>query len=138
LESVVSCSQAFPNRIPRRDFDHQHSTSTHPIVGSSGSIPLHFAAANGHADVVCTLLFHGAHADCADKHGVTLEIARENGKESTADLFKEWLENIDKDSEEPGAEAGNASESESGLVTDKRTSCIGRTFGFPWSEKDCT
>jgi len=45
---------------------HRHT----PIVGSSGSTPLHFAAANGHISVVRTLLLHGAHADRVEKHRV--------------------------------------------------------------------
>ncbi|EIM79926.1 ankyrin, partial [Stereum hirsutum FP-91666 SS1] len=58
---------------------HPHSHS-HPIVGSSGSTPLHFAAANGHTNVVLLLLLHGARADRADKHGVTAEmVARQGG-----------------------------------------------------------
>src|ERR1700683_994189 len=70
-------------RLSRRYSYGDRDTSA-PIVGSSGSIPLHFAAANSHENVVRTLLLHGAHADHADKHGVTPEIlARENGKEGT-------------------------------------------------------
>jgi len=81
-----------------------------PIVGSSGSTPLHFAAANSHTNVVRTLLLHGAHADRADKYSVTQEmLARENGKDSKGDLLKEWLENKDRDLRERGAESGNAS-----------------------------
>jgi len=65
-------------RLPRCYSDKHRDTSA-PIVGSSGSTPLHFAAANGHTNVVRTLLSYGAHADRADKHGVTPEmLAREN------------------------------------------------------------
>jgi hypothetical protein len=49
-------------------------------------------------------------------------LARENGKETTADLLKEWLESRDRDLRERGAEAGNSSGSGS---ADKRISCIG-------------
>ncbi|KIM77590.1 hypothetical protein PILCRDRAFT_76518, partial [Piloderma croceum F 1598] len=59
-----------------------------PIVGSSGSIPLHFAAANKHTDVVPTLLLHGAHAPEM--------LARENGKGSTVEVLRVWLENKDR------------------------------------------
>jgi hypothetical protein len=47
-------------------------------------------------------------------------LAREYGKESTADLLKGWLDNRDRDLRERGAE--NASGSGS---ADERTSCIG-------------
>jgi hypothetical protein len=50
-------------------------------------------------------------------------LARENGKESTADVLKGWLDTRDRDLRERGAE--NASGSGSGVVVDKRTSCIG-------------
>lgn len=44
------------------------------------------------------LLLHGAHADRADKHGVTPEnLARQNGWIECADLLKNWIINKDKD-----------------------------------------
>ena len=52
-----------PCRLPRRYSDCHRDIST-PVVGSSGSTPpSHFAAANGHTNVIRTLLLHGAHAD---------------------------------------------------------------------------
>jgi hypothetical protein len=43
------------------------------------------------------LLLHGAHADRADKHGVTPQkLATANGKSSTA-VLRAWLENKDSD-----------------------------------------
>ena len=81
----------------------RHRDASAPIVGSSGSTALHFAAANGHSNVVRTLLLHGAHADRADKYGVTPEmLARENGKEGMAEVLKEWLANKDRDLREAG------------------------------------
>jgi hypothetical protein len=60
-------------------------------VGTSGSTPLHFAAANGHTTVVSTLLQHGAQPDQPDKHGVTPEmLARENGWLECAALLNDW------------------------------------------------
>ncbi|KAG1716102.1 hypothetical protein ID866_1074 [Astraeus odoratus] len=74
-------------RLPRRYSDRSRDV-TAPIVGTSGSTPLHFAAANGHLTVVRTLLAHGAIPDRADKHGITPErIARENGWIECADLL---------------------------------------------------
>ncbi|KAI6129436.1 hypothetical protein EDD16DRAFT_1545570 [Pisolithus croceorrhizus] len=76
-------------RLPRRYSDRNRDTSA-PIVGTSGSTPLHFASANGHLMVVRTLLAHGAIPDRADKHGVTAEhIARENGWIECAELLAE-------------------------------------------------
>lgn len=40
-------------------------------VGTGGSTALHFAAANGHVDVLALLLSRGADLHKADKHGVT-------------------------------------------------------------------
>ncbi|KAG9316414.1 ankyrin repeat-containing domain protein [Chiua virens] len=76
-------------RLPRRYSDRNRDT-TAPIVGTSGSTPLHFAAANGHLAVVRTLLSCGAVPDRADKHGITPElIARQNGWIECADTLAE-------------------------------------------------
>ena len=89
--------QFFFARLPRR-YSDRHRDASAPIVGSSGSTPLHFAAANGHTSVIRTLLLHGAHADRADKHSITPEmLARDNGHLETAEVLKEWLANKDKD-----------------------------------------
>ena len=91
---TLSCSI----RLPRRYSNDKHRDTSAPIVGTSGSTPLHFAAANGHSVVVSTLLLHGAHAHRSDKHGVTPEmLARQNGWLECADLLRAWLLNKDKD-----------------------------------------
>lgn len=78
-------------RLPRRYSDRNRDTSA-PIVGTSGSTPLHFASANGHLTVVRTLLTHGAIPDRADKHGVTAEhIARQNGWIECAELLAQCV-----------------------------------------------
>jgi hypothetical protein len=85
------------HRLPRR-YSDRHRDSSAPIIGSPGSTSLHFAAVNGNTDVVRTLLLQGAHADRADKHGITPEMpARDDGQEKTVELLKEWLANKDKD-----------------------------------------
>ena len=67
-------------------------------MGTSGSTPLHFAAANGNSDVVTLLLLHGAHADRADKHGITPEmLAQQNGWMECAKVLKDWILNKDQD-----------------------------------------
>lgn len=76
-----------PRRLPRRYSERSRDTAA-PIVGTSGSTPLHFAAANGHLSVVRTLLERGAVPDRPDKHGITPElIARQNGWVECADLL---------------------------------------------------
>lgn len=56
-----------------------------------GSTPLHFAAANGHLNIVKILLRNGAVPDRPDKHGVTPEmLAREHGWLECAELLREW------------------------------------------------
>ena len=67
-------------------------------MGTSGSTPLHFAAANGNTDVVTLLLLHGAHADRADKHGITPEmLAQENGWVECVKVLNDWILNKDQD-----------------------------------------
>ncbi|KAH8107835.1 hypothetical protein BXZ70DRAFT_912873 [Cristinia sonorae] len=85
-------------RLPRRYSNDKNRDASTPIVGTSGSTPLHFACANGHTSVVLTLLLHGAHPDRPDKHGVTPEmLARNNGWSDCADVLKQWSHNKDKD-----------------------------------------
>ncbi|KAG2118488.1 hypothetical protein DEU56DRAFT_904970 [Suillus clintonianus] len=76
------------SRLPRRYSDRSRDCAAAPIVGPSGATPLHFAAANGHASVVRTLLIHGAHPNRPDKHGITPEVvARQNGWIECADIL---------------------------------------------------
>ena len=83
--------------MPRRYSDRTRSPSA-PIIGTTGSTPLHFAAANGHTQVVLTLLRHGARPDRADKRGVTPEVlARHNGWLACADAIRDWVANKDRD-----------------------------------------
>ncbi|KAJ7039189.1 hypothetical protein C8F04DRAFT_950509 [Mycena alexandri] len=85
-------------RLPRRYSNDKNRDTSAPIVGTSGSTPLHFAAANGNTNIVTALLLRGAHANRADKHGVTPEmLARQNGWEECADVLKTWILNKDRD-----------------------------------------
>ncbi|KAF7362135.1 hypothetical protein MVEN_00559500 [Mycena venus] len=85
-------------RLPRRYSNDKNRDTSAPIVGTSGSTPLHFAAANGHTAVVQTLLLRGAHPNRADKHGITPEmLARQNGWDECADVLKTWILNKDRD-----------------------------------------
>lgn len=47
-------------------------------IGTGGSTALHFAAANGHVDVLTLLLHCGADIEKTDKHGVTPLMLAEN------------------------------------------------------------
>ncbi|KAF8608526.1 ankyrin, partial [Ceratobasidium sp. AG-I] len=47
-------------------------------IGTGGSTALHFAAANGHVDVLTLLLRCGADIEKTDKHGVTPLMLAEN------------------------------------------------------------
>jgi len=86
------------SRLPLRYTSDKNRDASAPIVGTSGSTPLHFACANGHVNIVVILLQHGAHPDRADKHGVTPEsLARENGHENCAETIRQWIEQKDQD-----------------------------------------
>ncbi|OCH86374.1 hypothetical protein OBBRIDRAFT_761438 [Obba rivulosa] len=94
-------------RLPRRYSSDRNRDNSAPIVGTSGSTPLHFACANGHTNVVLTLLLHGAHPGRPDKHGITPEvIARQNGWIACADVVRQWSHNKDKDLREREARSG--------------------------------
>jgi len=106
-------------RLPRRYSNDKNRDASAPIVGTSGSTPLHFAAANGNTEAVTLLLLHGAHADRSDKHGVTSEmLARRHGWLECAEVLKQWLVNKDRDlRERPGA--GVADESIAGTTRER-------------------
>ena len=74
--------QYFPYRLSRCDSNH-HWDTPFPMAGSQ------IAAANGHTNVIHTLLLYVAHADHMDKHGVTSEmLVRDNGKGSMVDMLR--------------------------------------------------
>ena len=69
-----------------------------PIICSSGSTLLHFAATNSCTNVVRTLLLHVAHTGWPNNHRVTPEMpACETGKERMAKVLQEWLANKNLD-----------------------------------------
>lgn len=87
-----------PFRLPLRYTTDKNRDTSAPIVGNSGSTPLHFACANGHTHIVLTLLQHGAHPDRADKHGITPEaLARETGHNPCAEVIRQWSAEKDQD-----------------------------------------
>lgn len=96
--SFMSWTPSFFPRLPRRYSNDKGRDNSTPIIGATGSTPLHFACANGHALIVMILLLHGAHSDRPDKHGITPEmLARQNGWVACAATIKEW--NFHKDAD---------------------------------------
>ena len=92
-------------RLPRRYSDGKRgnapsvgtvgeSSSSNRQLGkltSTGSTPLHFAAANGHAPVVQILLTCGATPDKPDKNGLTPEaLAEINGHTDVIHVLRVW------------------------------------------------
>ncbi|SOV05344.1 uncharacterized protein UDID_07745 [Ustilago sp. UG-2017a] len=60
--------------------------------GAEGSTPLHFAAANGHLDIVRILLEAGARPAAADKEALLPEaLALGNGHTECANLIRSWI-----------------------------------------------
>ncbi|KAJ9475416.1 Ankyrin repeat protein [Pseudozyma hubeiensis] len=60
--------------------------------GAEGSTPLHFAAANGHLEIVRILLEAGARPAAADKEGLTPEaLALGAGHIECANLVRSWI-----------------------------------------------
>lgn len=111
------------SRLPRKYSNDKNRDASAPIVGTSGSTPLHFAAANGNAEVIHLLLLHGAHPSRPDKHGVTPEsLAMQNGWVECAQILREWTVNKDRDLREREGHVGtsNPSYPESSSVTPRR------------------
>ncbi|KAF9268745.1 hypothetical protein L218DRAFT_984111 [Marasmius fiardii PR-910] len=104
-------------RLPRR-YSNEKTTTTAPIQGTTGSTPLHFAAANGNKNVMMTLLLRGAHPDIQDKHGITpAALAEQHGWVECAALLSEWIKNKDSDLRERETGAGGADEFGQNTVT---------------------
>ncbi|KAI6044674.1 hypothetical protein EDC04DRAFT_326731 [Pisolithus marmoratus] len=123
-------------RLPRRYSDRNRDVSA-PIVGTSGSTPLHFASANGHLTVVRTLLAHGAIPSRADKHGITAEhIARENGWIECAELLAKSVADMreKQSSTRSDNKPGNDTAGRSALCpTDHAESPLRRRLNFKYS-----
>ncbi|KAJ3793967.1 hypothetical protein GGU11DRAFT_690727 [Lentinula aff. detonsa] len=85
-------------RLPRRYFNEKNRDASAPIVGTTGSTPLHFAAANGNKDIITILLMRGAHADRQDKHGITpAMLAEQHGWLECAEVLNNWVKHKDRD-----------------------------------------
>lgn len=65
------------------------------VSGGAGSTPLHFAAANGHHELVRYLLSLGSKPDAREKNGLTPEeVALQHGHEIVAAVIRSWEENV--------------------------------------------
>ncbi|KAJ3988807.1 hypothetical protein F5890DRAFT_1389017, partial [Lentinula detonsa] len=97
-------------RLPRRYFNEKNRDASAPIVGTTGSTPLHFAAANGNKDIITILLMRGAHADRQDKHGITpAMLAEQHGWLECAEVLNNWVKHKDRDLRERVQPDGAAS-----------------------------
>lgn len=78
-------------RLSRR---HSSDSRTSGLaVGTSGSTPLHFAAANGHVPIIALLLSFGATASLREKYGLTAEqLAIQKGHGEAAEMLRNWIE----------------------------------------------
>ncbi|KAJ3776967.1 hypothetical protein FB446DRAFT_634987 [Lentinula raphanica] len=85
-------------RLPRRYSNEKNRDASAPILGTTGSTPLHFAAANGNKNIINILLLRGAHADRGDKHGITpAMLAEQHGWLECAEVLNNWVKNKDRD-----------------------------------------
>lgn len=111
-------------RLPLRYTSDKNRDTSAPIVGTSGSTPLHFACANGHANIVLILLQHGAHPDRADKHGITPEgLARESGHNVCAETIRRWDAEKDQDLRNRAEYTYNPPAEDPSSLEDQRRAC---------------
>lgn len=77
-------------RLPRRYTGEKTRSSV--AVGTSGSTALHFAAANGHTEVLRILLAYGADPAAREKYGLTPDqLAAKNGHSDAAGLLQDAM-----------------------------------------------
>lgn len=100
------------------------STRTEDTGSSTGSTPLHFAAANGHAPIVQILLACGATPDKPDKNGMTPEsLAEIQGHTEVIRVIQTWgslhpTNSYHDDANSEAAEIGSPSVGESAMSED--------------------
>ncbi|BGP34318.1 hypothetical protein JCM10296v2_006133 [Rhodotorula toruloides] len=96
-------------RLSRR-FTREGSKERGVSVGTQGSTPLHFAAANGHLAILHLLLSYGADPRIPEKAGITPEqIAVSNGHLDAAEVLRGWADGLDAQQaaqQEAGGEVG--------------------------------
>ncbi|GAA5842236.1 hypothetical protein JCM9279_002827 [Rhodotorula babjevae] len=108
-------------RLSRR-YTREGSKSSGISVGSQGSTPLHFAAANGHVSVLVLLLSFGADPRVPEKHGLTpAQMAATNGHRDAAALLHTRASRMD-DADEAGSQASSRSGGGSGRPPSVRSS----------------
>ncbi|KAJ8293216.1 Hybrid signal transduction histidine kinase K [Rhodotorula toruloides] len=95
-------------RLSRR-FTREGSKERGVSVGTQGSTPLHFAAANGHLAILHLLLSYGADPRIPEKAGITPEqIAVSNGHLDAAEVLRGWADVLDaqQSAQQAGGGAG--------------------------------
>ncbi|BGP42386.1 hypothetical protein JCM10450v2_006480 [Rhodotorula kratochvilovae] len=93
-------------RLSRR-YTREGSKPSGVSVGSNGSTPLHFAAANGHIPVLKLLLSYGADPRKCEKHGLTpAQMALTNGHHDACALLRAWAVQLD-DADSAASEAAS-------------------------------
>ncbi|SCZ89313.1 BZ3500_MvSof-1268-A1-R1_Chr1-1g01099 [Microbotryum saponariae] len=97
MDHLTDARFPISNRLPRR-YSNEKTRSSGIAVGTAGSTPLHFAAANGHAGVIEILLQYGAKPNALEKYDLTPEmIAQQKGHLEAAQLLHEWSEGFEDD-----------------------------------------
>ncbi|KAI5474797.1 Ankyrin repeat protein [Pseudohyphozyma bogoriensis] len=79
-------------RLPRK-YSNDRGRNSSSAIGTAGSTPLHFAAANGHINIINLLLSFGAKASAVEKYGLTPDqIALQKNHQEAAEILRAWAD----------------------------------------------
>ncbi|BEI96303.1 hypothetical protein CcaverHIS631_0112520 [Cutaneotrichosporon cavernicola] len=133
VRTLINCgADVNAPRLPRRYSDNGKRVNNAPAVGTVGSTPLHFAAANGHIAVVQILLGCGAVADKPDKNGMTpADLADMSGYTEIVHVIRVWSHV----NERPGTSMSVMSEPDASLSLHRADAGSSNGAGTP-SETD--